>query len=711
MKKIISAALAVLMIVSVLSVTAYAANNGPKKTEPAPYMIYYPGISFIETDGKGNIKIETDEKYGYEREAITPIFSDEGVSKLDGVNYDKSTNTLTLTNLNASDRILLYRAMGDDFKINVVGDCSLAQIRAYAYYWSSAVTFTGDGALTVNKDKLFSVGFENYSDGAESAVTFDKGVNVKISGKDKAVAVISSKAASADKVFVFNGDCKADVSSEESYTENPASANGYSLDKSRKPDYIGKKAKCLTDPDGIYVMGECTTTSSDGVEKKGYWINKLAYSKALGLYVLAPFSNGQTSKNIYPGDSDYNDYVQDEDLLYNTEKRYVDAHLKKMTDKNGKAYVYGDVWDKDETKVVATYSEISDVKGAYVFTAVKEGAEAEEFAKNLTPAPEDYVPIGNGVYVDASSITGVFVKELDMDSDDLGAPVKSKTDPDGVYFMTEGRRFENFGEANEKAIPSRWIRKYVYIKKHDIYIEDTDFADHGCLTMDYDDFDSSGYTLVNNDPNAGHVYNNGAVKNVYGYFYKDKNGKEYICTTNYDSQEGELTVYNYEEFPELKTSEEQKYICTPAEGVDGKSLTQVFTRKTIEGETNFYINNTDFESAGDGNSSSDSSKKANPVTVKTATKSVKAKALKGKKQTVTPITVKNNQGKFTVSLVKKGTAKKLLGKITVAKNGAVTIKKGKYSKGTYKIKLKISVKGNAAYASKTITKTAKIKIK
>jgi hypothetical protein len=53
MKKIISAALAVLMIVSVLSVTAYAANNGPKKTEPAPYMIYYPGISFIETDGKG----------------------------------------------------------------------------------------------------------------------------------------------------------------------------------------------------------------------------------------------------------------------------------------------------------------------------------------------------------------------------------------------------------------------------------------------------------------------------------------------------------------------------------------------------------------------------------------------------------------------------------------------------------------------------------
>ena len=307
-----------------------------------------------------------------------------------------------------------------------------------------------------------------------------------------------------------------------------------------------------------------------------------------------------------------------------------------------------------------------------------------------------------------------------MGRDHLGAPVKSKDDPDGIYFMTEGNRYENFGEENEKKIPTRWIKKYIYLKKYDIYINDADFADYGTLEMDYDDFDTSGYILESED--ADSVYNKGKVEYVYGGFYKDKNGKNYICEVDYSSEgENKLVVYDYEEFPELKTASEQKYICIPVSGVDGNSLTRVYVRKNIEGESNFYINDKDFKfNNGDDTTSSDTmaigkssdtEKKANPVTVKTAVKSVKAKALKSKKQTVKPLTIKKNQGKVTVTYVKKGTAKKLQGKVTVSKKGAVTIKKGKYSKGTYKIKLKISVKGNSKYKAKTITKTVTVKIK
>lgn len=720
MKKLLSIVLAVSMLLSVMSVTVYAANNGPKEYDNESIMGYYSGISLIETDGKGNIKTEFDETYGYEKEVSTPIYSNDGVKKLDGVSYDKGTNTLTLTNLKASDKILHYCAMGDDFKINIVGNCSLGQLRAYAFYWSSAVTFTGSGTLVINKDKLFDLGFENYSSGTASVITFDKEVNVTISGTDKAVAVKSSTAESADKVFKFNADCKADMSGESNYADNPSIANGYSINKTLEPDYIGPKAKCLKDPDGIYVMGDSTTTDSSGVEKKGHWVNKLVYSKALGLYVPAPFSDGRVHKNVYPGDEDYDDYVKAEGTLYNTEKRYVSATLRKMTDKNGKVYVYGEVWDKEKTNVVATYEEISDVKGAYVFTVVKEGEDAEKFAENLSYAPEELVPIGENVYYDASYVTGIFVKELDMDSDHLGVPVKSKDDPDGIYFMTEGNRYENFGEENEKKIPTRWIKKYIYLKKYDIYINDADFADYGTLEMDYDDFDTSGYILESED--ADSVYNKGKVEYVYGGFYKDKNGKNYICEVDYSSEgENKLVVYDYEEFPELKTASEQKYICIPVSGVDGNSLTRVYVRKTIEGESNFYINDKDFKfNNGDDTTSSDTTtigkssdteKKANPVTVKTAVKSVKAKALKSKKQTVKPLTIKKNQGKVTVTYVKKGTAKKLQGKVTVSKKGAVTIKKGKYSKGTYKIKLKISVKGNSKYKAKTITKTVTVKIK
>jgi hypothetical protein len=105
-------------------------------------------------------------------------------------------------------------------------------------------------------------------------------------------------------------------------------------------------------------------------------------------------------------------------------------------------------------------------------------------------------------------------------------------------------------------------------------------------------------------------------------------------------------------------------------------------------------------------------KQANTLKVSAKTKAVKAKKLKKKKQTVKPLTIKNAKGAVTVTKVKKGSTAKLFKKITVnKKTGAITIKKGKYAKKTYKIKLKITAKGNSSYNSKTLTKVVKIKVK
>ena len=79
------------------------------------------------------------------------------------------------------------------------------------------------------------------------------------------------------------------------------------------------------------------------------------------------------------------------------------------------------------------------------------------------------------------------------------------------------------------------------------------------------------------------------------------------------------------------------------------------------------------------------SKNANPIKVTVKTKTVKAKKLKKKKQTIKPITIKGAQGLVTVSKVKNGTNAKIYKKITVnRKTGAITFKKGKYAKKTYK---------------------------
>ena len=105
-------------------------------------------------------------------------------------------------------------------------------------------------------------------------------------------------------------------------------------------------------------------------------------------------------------------------------------------------------------------------------------------------------------------------------------------------------------------------------------------------------------------------------------------------------------------------------------------------------------------------------KKVNPVKVTAKQKTATSKKLKKSKVTVKPLTIKNPKGTVKVVKVKSGTTAKIYSKITVnKKTGAITLKKGKYKKGVYKIKLKISVKGNSKYKAKKLSKVVKIKIK
>ncbi len=108
----------------------------------------------------------------------------------------------------------------------------------------------------------------------------------------------------------------------------------------------------------------------------------------------------------------------------------------------------------------------------------------------------------------------------------------------------------------------------------------------------------------------------------------------------------------------------------------------------------------------------DNKKKNNPMKVTVKKKTVKLKKLKKKAQKVKAITVKNNKGKLSFKLVKKGITKKIRKLVKINSKGVITIKKWKKAKkGAYKIKVKITAKGNAQYNSKTVTKTVKVKVK
>ena len=96
----------------------------------------------------------------------------------------------------------------------------------------------------------------------------------------------------------------------------------------------------------------------------------------------------------------------------------------------------------------------------------------------------------------------------------------------------------------------------------------------------------------------------------------------------------------------------------------------------------------------------------NPLSVTTKTKTVKYTKVKKKKQVVTAITVTKNQGTVTYAKLKGSSSKLTINKTT----GKITVKKGT-KKGTYKIKVKITAKGNNNYKAKSIIKTIKVKVK
>nr|MCR5652876.1 hypothetical protein [Ruminococcus sp.] len=101
----------------------------------------------------------------------------------------------------------------------------------------------------------------------------------------------------------------------------------------------------------------------------------------------------------------------------------------------------------------------------------------------------------------------------------------------------------------------------------------------------------------------------------------------------------------------------------------------------------------------------------NTLAVSVSTKSVKASKLKKAAVTVKPLSISKAKGVVKVTKVKSGTTSSIYSKASVnSKTGAITLKKGTYKAGTYKIKLSVTAAGNTSYSAKTVTKTATIKI-
>lgn len=159
------------------------AGNGPSDE--------YSFVSFFELDAQDN----SETKVIYEPNTVHN-------DALAGATYDKATNTLTLSNLK-TNLGLSVNEMGEDFKINLVGENEIAYMIIYGFEYGGNVEFVGDGSIAINKDKSEERGVTMSAEGTVGRFTVDSTATVKVYGSKEALKVFYSTEADNSKVIVL----------------------------------------------------------------------------------------------------------------------------------------------------------------------------------------------------------------------------------------------------------------------------------------------------------------------------------------------------------------------------------------------------------------------------------------------------------------------------------------------------------------------------
>ncbi|MGI6264813.1 MAG: dockerin type I repeat-containing protein [Acutalibacteraceae bacterium] len=273
--------LAVALLLTVLPLTAMA-ENGPFREQL--YGEWYPAFLNLNKVDENGVWLEEDS---------FSVFSNDTVGAApDGVAYDLDTNTLTLTGFDGAHYVVGANMMGDDFTVEAVGDCQLAEIIAYGDGWGGSVTFAGSGTLTVNELGIFDRAVTLYGEGVNVGLHFGPGVKVTLCGQQDVASVCNVPDDQTAKMsYTFANGQSADVTREMQYYDRERSVLGYEYMEADGYSYWSfLQGKNADDPDGLYVMREITYGSFDDDynfigEYTVYNPVRLIFSESLDAYV------------------------------------------------------------------------------------------------------------------------------------------------------------------------------------------------------------------------------------------------------------------------------------------------------------------------------------------------------------------------------------------------------------------------------------------
>lgn len=208
-------------------------------------------------------------------EESTLLFSSKGTNSIDGMSYDRETNTLTLNNYKNKTAGIATNMMGDDFKINLIGDNEIGGIGSYGDAWGGSINICGNGSLVINADRTGDYGVAFFAEGTNSVLSVADTCNVTIYSGSKAVVYTSDN--QTDKPIKDNGTLKENVTYNVSHPLQISQlyARYYEYD----PYTTDTVYKNEADNTSLYYIKKLTYVESGKVT---YTMYKLTTKKALG---------------------------------------------------------------------------------------------------------------------------------------------------------------------------------------------------------------------------------------------------------------------------------------------------------------------------------------------------------------------------------------------------------------------------------------------
>ena len=122
--------------------------------------------------------------------------SSKDISTVEGISYDRASNTLTIENYNNTKNRIAMNMMGDDFKINIKGENHIGELVSYGDGWGGSITLTGNGTLYINENKSYETAIYMNAENTKSVLTVGPECNVYVySGLN---ALVSSSNTTSD---------------------------------------------------------------------------------------------------------------------------------------------------------------------------------------------------------------------------------------------------------------------------------------------------------------------------------------------------------------------------------------------------------------------------------------------------------------------------------------------------------------------------------